>query len=64
MGSGITDYSAFLSEAIKSVEELNRSKKVCEELEAEEQRLDRELENEKKAVADSISLGRDQLQLR
>ena len=36
MGSGITDYSAFLSEAIKSVEELNRSKKVCEELEAEE----------------------------
>lgn len=56
MGSGITDYSAFLSEAIKSVEELNRSKKVCKELEAEEQRLDRELENEKKAVADSISL--------
>ena len=56
MGSGITDYSAFLSEAIKSVEELNRSKKVCEDLEAEEQRLDRELENEKKAVSDSIGL--------
>ena len=56
MESGITDYSAFLSEAIKSVEELERSKKACEELEAEEQRLERELENEKRAVSDSISL--------
>lgn len=56
MGPGITDYPAFLSEAMKSVEELNRNKRACEELAAEESRLERELESAKKAVTDSINL--------
>ncbi len=56
MGSGITDYSAFLSEAMKAVEELNRSKKACDELSAEERRLERELESEKRTVTDSINV--------
>lgn len=53
---GITEYSAFLADAIKAVEELNRSKKICEELESEENRIEKELENERLDMNDEISL--------
>lgn len=54
--SGITDCSAFLAEAIKAVEELNRSKKACEELEAEEERVDRKLEQERLDMEEEVNL--------
>lgn len=59
MGTGITsavtDCSAFLADAIKAIEELNRSKKACEDLEAEEERIDKELEQERLDMADTIN---------
>lgn len=55
MGPEITNYSAFLSEAIKAVEELNRSKRVCEELAAEESRTEQELEKQRQNVTDAIN---------
>ena len=55
MGPEITNYSAFLSEAIKAVEELNRSKKACEELAAEERRTELELEKQRQGITDTIN---------
>lgn len=55
MGPEITNYSGFLSEAIKAVEELNRSKKACEELAIEERRTEQELEKQRQDVADTIN---------
>lgn len=59
MGTGITsavtDCSAFLTDAIKAIEELNRSKKACEDLEAEEEQIDKELEQERLDMADTIN---------
>ena len=59
MGTGITsavtDCSAFLTDAIKAIEELNRSKKACEDLEAEEEQIDKELEQERLNMADTIN---------
>lgn len=55
MGPEITNYSTFLSDAIKAVEELNRSKKACDELAIEERRTEQELEKQRQAVEDAIN---------
>lgn len=54
MAQTITDYSAFLTDAREAVEELAGLERREAELEAQEKRLERTLEAEKKAVADAI----------
>ena len=53
MAQTITDYSAFLTDAREAVEELAGLERREAELEAQEKRLERTLEAEKKAVADA-----------
>lgn len=52
----ITDQAAFLSEASRKVQELSEQKGSLEKLRLEEKKLEKELEAEKRAVADSISI--------
>lgn len=56
MAQPITDQVGFLSEACRAVQELSASKSSLEKLHLEEKRLERDLEAEKKAVTDAISL--------
>lgn len=52
----ITDYDAFLADAMDAVQELSQLKKKEEQLKQEEQRLGRALEAEKKTVSDNINM--------
>lgn len=56
MAQPITDQVGFLSEACRAVQELSASKNSLDKIRQEERRLEKELETEKKAVADTISL--------
>lgn len=56
MTQPITDHAAFLGEARQSVEDLNRMKKDYSQIELEAKQLKRQLEAEKKAVEDLMSI--------
>ena len=56
MAQPITDQVGFLSEACRAVQELSASKNSLDKIRLEEKRLEKELEAEKKAVTDAISL--------
>lgn len=56
MAQTITDFNTFLQDAKEAVRELNEFTAKEEQLKQEELRLEKELEAEKKAVADAISL--------
>lgn len=56
MAQSITDQMEFLSEACRAVQELSASKSSRDKLRIEELHLEKEVETEKKAVADTISL--------
>ncbi len=56
MTQPITDHAAFLGEARQSVEDLNQLKKDFSQTELEAKQLRRQLEAEKKAVEDLISI--------
>lgn len=56
MAHQIKDYSAFLDETIDAIEDLEKDKKLLEQLELEEKRLEKAIESEEKAVSDSINL--------
>lgn len=56
MVQSITDYKAFLLEAKRAVEELQRTESSLEQCSADEKKLERGIEAEKKAAADSIAL--------
>lgn len=56
MTQSITDQVSFLGEACTAVQELAESKGLLEKFRLEEKRLEKELEGEKKAVADAVSL--------
>lgn len=56
MAQTITDFNTFLQDAKETVSELTDFEKKEEELRQEENRLERFLESEKKAVADGIAL--------
>lgn len=55
MAQPVTDCMAFLGQAKTAVENAERMKKSCEQLSIEEKQLERQLETEKKALADEIS---------
>lgn len=55
MAQPITDCTAFLAQAKNAVENAERIKKSCEQLSMEEKQQKRQLEAEKKALADEIS---------
>ena len=56
MAQPITDQVGFLSEACRAVQELSASKNSLDKIRLDEKRLEKELEAEKKAVTDAISL--------
>ncbi|WP_367568756.1 hypothetical protein [Lacrimispora sp.] len=56
MAQPITDQVGFLGEACRAVQELSASKRLLEECSLEEKRLGKELDSERKAVTDAISL--------
>ncbi len=56
MAQPITDQVGFLGEACRAVQELSASRSLLEKLRLEEKRLEKELEAERKAVTDAISL--------
>ncbi len=56
MAQPITDQVGFLGEACRAVQELSVSKNLLEKFRLEENRLEKELEAERKAVTDAISL--------
>ena len=56
MAQPITDQVGFLSEACRAVQELSASKNSLDKIRLDEKRLEKDLEAEKKAVADAISL--------
>ena len=56
MAQPITDQVGFLGEACRAVQELSASRNLLEKFRLEEKRLDKELEAERKAVTDAISL--------
>lgn len=56
MAQPITDQVGFLSEACRAVQELTASKSSLDKLRLEEKRLEKDLEAEKKMVADTISM--------
>ncbi len=56
MAQPITDCAAFLGDAKNAIENADRIKKSCSQLNLEEKQLERQLEAEKKAVEDEISL--------
>ena len=56
MTQPITDHAAFLGEARQAMETLNRIKKDYSQLELEEKQLDKQLDGERKAVDDLVSL--------
>lgn len=56
MAQPITDQVGFLGEACRAVQELSVSRSLLDKYRIEEKRLERELEAERKAVADAISL--------
>lgn len=56
MAQPITDQVGFLGEACRAVQELSASRNLLEEFHQEKRHLEKELEAERKAVADDISL--------
>lgn len=56
MAQPITDQVGFLSEVCRAVQELSASKSSLEKLRLEEKHLEKDLEAEKRAVTDAISL--------
>ncbi len=56
MAQPITDQVGFLGEACRAVQELSISRSMLEKFRLEEQRLEKELDAERKAVTDAISL--------
>ncbi len=56
MAQPITDQVGFLGEACRAVQELSASRSLLEKFRLEESRLDKELDAERKAVTDTISL--------
>lgn len=56
MAQPITDHVGFLGEACRAVQELSASRNLLDEFHQEKRRLEKELEAEKKAVADAINL--------
>ncbi|MEY8356260.1 hypothetical protein AALB39_23320 [Lachnospiraceae bacterium 54-53] len=56
MAQPITDQVGFLGEACRAVQELSASRSLLEKFRIEEKRLEKELEAERKAVTDAISL--------
>lgn len=56
MAQPITDQVSFLGQACTALQELAESKGLLEKFRLEEKRLEKELEGEKKAVTDAISL--------
>ncbi|KEZ89532.1 hypothetical protein [Lacrimispora celerecrescens] len=56
MAQPITDQVGFLGEACRAVQELSASRSLLEKFRQEESRLDKELDAERKAVTDTISL--------
>lgn len=55
MAQPVTDCISFLGQAKNAIENAERIKKSCEQLSVEEKQLERQLEAEKKALADEIS---------
>lgn len=56
MAQPITDQVGFLGEACRAVQELSVSRSLLEKFRLEEKRLEKELEAERKAVTDAVSL--------
>ena len=56
MAQPITDQVGFLGEACRAVQELSASRNLLDKFHQEKKRLEKELEAEKKAVADAINL--------